>query len=72
MDSNNVEKMSDAELMRIRKAAFRATRVFPGPAGHVLSGEIFSWAEFGYRLGDGLIPALVDQIMNAESETEAA
>lgn len=54
------------ERMRIRAAAFRATRLYPGPVGELLSRELFSWEEFGYRLGGaGLVMRLVDEISKA-------
>lgn len=62
------------ERMRLRAAAFRATRVYPGPVGELLSRELLSWEEFGYRLGSsGLVMGIVDAVMNAEiAQTEAA
>ena len=54
------------EKMRLRAAAFRATRVYPGPVGELLSCELFSWEEFGYRLGGSqLIMRLVDHLLQA-------
>lgn len=41
------------ERVRIRSAAYRATRVYPGPVGETLSIELLAWEEFGYRLGGG-------------------
>jgi hypothetical protein len=54
------------EKMRLREAAFRATRLYPGPVGELLSRELFSWEEFGYRLGGSqLIMRLVDHLLQA-------
>ena len=54
------------ERMRLRAAALRATRVYPGPIGELLSRELLLWEEFGYRLGTaGLIHGVVDAIMTA-------
>lgn len=39
------------EKTRLRAAAFRATRLYPGPIGELLSRELLSWEEFGYRFG---------------------
>jgi hypothetical protein len=66
--------MDHHERMRLRAAAFRATRVYPGPVGELLSRELLSWEEFGYRLGSrGLVMGIVDAIMTAQlAQSEAA
>ena len=54
------------EKMRLRAAAFRVTRLYPGPVGELLSRELLTWEEFGYRLGGGqLVMRLVDHVLNA-------
>ncbi len=64
--------MDHHEKMRIRAAAFRSTRLYPGPVGELLSRELLSWEEFGYRLGGGqLIMRLVDHILNTPLEARA-
>jgi hypothetical protein len=50
-DINPPVPMDHHEKMRIRAAAFRVTRLYPGPAGEMLSRELLTWEEFGYRLG---------------------
>lgn len=58
--------MDHHEKMRLRAAAWRATRVFPGPVGEVLSRELLAWEEFGYRFGGtGLIGPLADTILKS-------
>jgi hypothetical protein len=58
--------VNQREKMRLRAAAFRATRLYPGPVGDLLSGELLSWEEFGYRLGGSqLIMRLVDHLLQA-------
>ncbi len=58
--------MDHHEKMRMRAAAFRVKRVYPGAAGEVLAQEILSWEEFGYRLGENSrVNRLVEQIMTA-------
>lgn len=58
--------MDPREKMRMRAAAFRVTRLYPGPAGELLSREILTWEEFGYRLGGGqAVMRLVDHVMKA-------
>ena len=47
------------EKARLRAAAFRAQKLYPGVVGAVLCQELMAWEEFGYRLGaDGKIMAL--------------
>lgn len=56
--------MDHTERMRLRAAAFRATRLYPGPVGELLSRELLTWEEFGYRLGgEQLIMRLVDYVL---------
>lgn len=56
--------MDHHEKMRLRAAAFRATRLYPGPVGELISKEILTWEEFGYRLGGAqLIMRLVDHVL---------
>lgn len=47
--------MDHNEKLRLRAAAFRVTRLYPGPVGELLSRELLTWEEFGYRLGGGLL-----------------
>jgi hypothetical protein len=56
--------MEAHERSRYRAAAFRATRLYPGPVGYVLQREILCWEDFGYLLSkDGIIEQLVNHIM---------
>jgi len=67
--------MDHHEKMRLRAAAFRVTRLYPGPAGELLSRELLTWEEFGYRLGGGqLIMRLVDHVLTTPvaARSEAA
>ena len=58
--------MDQRERKRVRNAAFRASRVYPGPVGELLHRELMSWVEFGYRLGDRrMIMRLVKAIEDA-------
>lgn len=50
-DPPRLAPMKHAESARLRRAAFHATRVYPGPVGEVLSRELLMWEEFGYRFG---------------------
>lgn len=60
--------MDHHERTRLRAAALRATRVYPGPVGELLSRELLSWEEFGYRLGSRkMIMRIVDQVNSAST-----
>lgn len=61
--------MNHQEKGRLRAAAFRVRRVYPGPVGELLSRELLAWEEFGYRLGSkSLIMALVEDVIRAPAE----
>jgi len=65
--------MDHHEKMRLRAAAFRATRLYPGPVGELVSRELLTWEEFGYRLGgSALVMRLVDQVLQSPMESRAA
>lgn len=65
---NPGDRMTTPERTRIRQAAIRAPRVFPGAVGELVAGELFMWELFGYRLGGGgLVMRLVEQIETAEA-----
>jgi hypothetical protein len=62
--------MDHREKMRLRAAAFRVTRLYPGPVGELLSRELLTWEEFGYRLsGGGLVMRLVEHILTTPITT---
>ena len=49
---------------RLRSAAHRVTRIYPGPVGELLERELRTWEEFGFRFGSaGLMAALVDHVL---------
>lgn len=61
------ERMDHHVRMKVRAAAFRAQRVYPGAVGELLSRELLVWEELGVRLGSrGMIMRVVDQVMKAE------
>ncbi|ALE72135.1 hypothetical protein Ae168Ps1_2591c [Pseudonocardia sp. Ae168_Ps1] len=71
--------MEHHEKMRMRAAAFRATRVYPGPVGELISRELLAWEDFGYRLGGNrLVGELMEHVLKSqpagqqESRTDAA
>jgi hypothetical protein len=60
-------RMDHHERMQLRAAAFRATRVFPGPVGELICKELMDWETMGVRLGShGMIRRLVAAVMSAE------
>lgn len=62
-------RMDQHEKLRMRAAAFRATRLYPGAAGELISRELLVWEEFGFRLDNhGLVLRLVDDIMKTALE----
>jgi hypothetical protein len=52
---------------RIRNAAHRAKKVYPGPAGEVLARELDAYADFSFLWCDGSttrrMGALVDDVL---------
>jgi hypothetical protein len=60
------------ETSRATIAALHARRMFPGPAGAVLSRVIDAYATFGHRVDHtGLMPALIDQLMKDHPRSRA-
>lgn len=57
------------ERARVRLAANRAIRLYPGPVGQVLSKELWAWEELGWRFGSSsLIAALVDTLLDDQED----
>lgn len=58
--------MDHHERMRMRAAAFRAKKLYPGPVGELISRELLAWEDFGFRLGgDQQVMQLVQHVMTA-------
>lgn len=54
------------ELARLKAAASRARRVFPGPVGEFIFRELTGWASCGMRFDqDGVTSRAIAAIMNA-------
>lgn len=63
-------KLDHHEKMRIRAAAFRGQRLYPGPVGDLVARELLSWEEFGYRMDQhGITARLVDHLLKAPLTT---
>jgi hypothetical protein len=61
--------MTYPERARVRLAANRVNRMYPGPVGAVLSRELWSWEQLGWRFGaDAPMAALVDHILDGQEE----
>lgn len=59
-------EMSHHEKAKVRAAAHRATRLYPGAVGVLVSRELLSFEQFGLRLrGDGVMMQAVHDIMTA-------
>lgn len=58
--------MDHKEKSELRHLAFKATRLYPGPVGELVSRELLAWEEFGYRLGSY---AQVRALMRAVEQT---
>lgn len=66
----SLERMDQLDRMRIRAAAFRATRVYPGPVGDLICRELMTWEELGWRLGSQRpIMSLVEHIETTPTKT---
>lgn len=66
-------RMDSDERMRVRMAALKATRVFPGVVGEYLSRELLSFEEFGMRLSrDGMTTRLIEFVLSSKAATEPA
>ncbi len=67
MMTDEPERMDHHVRMRLRMAAFRATRLYPGAVGELVSKELLSFEQFGIRLAnDGLMMRVADEIAAAE------
>lgn len=47
------EKLDHTDRAKVRAAAFRAPKIYPGPVGEVLGEYLLDYESFGYRLGSG-------------------
>lgn len=66
VDTGPVGRSEVIDRALIREAAARATQVYPGAVGELLSRELLSWEQFGYRLGSRTsIMQIVEQILGA-------
>jgi hypothetical protein len=63
-DPRPLAQMANHEIARMRAAASRAPKVYPGAVGQLVSRELSFWGEFGYVLGgNGLVMKLADQVL---------
>jgi hypothetical protein len=62
-DTAPLPQLPTADRQRIHRAAYYATRLYPGPMGKLVDRELSAYAEFGYRLGhDATVVLLVEQL----------
>ncbi|OLT05538.1 hypothetical protein BJF90_00130 [Pseudonocardia sp. CNS-004] len=65
--------MGHHEKMRLRAAALRAARLYPGPVGELVARELITRDEFGYRIGGGqLVMRLVDHVLTTPISQQGA
>ncbi|QJY47104.1 hypothetical protein [Pseudonocardia broussonetiae] len=62
--SGDAPALDYGDRARCLAAAHRARRTYPGPLGELVARELTSYAEFGHRFGDGLIPRLVAAVLS--------
>lgn len=56
--------LDPGEKARLRLAVYHATAAYPGAVGELISRELTTWAEFGYRFDNtGLVRRLVDDVL---------
>ncbi len=68
-----VWEMEFHEKAKIRAAAFRATKLYPGGVGELLSRELLSFEEFGQRLDQsGLVMRAVRDILTTDLNPRSA
>jgi hypothetical protein len=62
-DTAPLPQLPTTDRQRIHRAAFYATRLYPGPLGRLVDRELTAYAEFGYRLGhDATVVLLVKEL----------
>jgi hypothetical protein len=62
------EPMTYPQKVRVKQAALRARRLYPGAVGEVLSSELLTWAEFGFRFGPGRTMDLMLELEQQQPE----
>lgn len=71
VDERRGWEMATHEKARLRAAALRAKRIYPGAVGELISRELLLWEELGQRLGShGLIMRAVHDILTAPTEPD--
>jgi hypothetical protein len=71
LSSSDEVRVDAAMRMRLRAAANRARKIYPGPVGELLHRELISWDEVGFMFGcRGLMIRLVNEIMDQPLEGE--
>lgn len=64
-----VPRCDPHDAHRVRAAAHRAARLYPGPVGEFLRRELLAWGEFGHRFERGSLSArLVHHLMTTPIE----
>jgi hypothetical protein len=66
--SGDAPVLAYAQRARCLTAAHHARTTYPGPIGELVARELTSYADFGHRFGDGLIPRLVAAVLSEQSD----
>lgn len=67
--SGDAPSLEYPERARCLAAAHHARRTYPGPLGELVARELTSYADFGHRFGDGLIPRLVAAVLSEQPDS---
>ncbi len=57
-------RMDHHDRSKIRTAAYRALKVYPGPIGDLISRELLAHEELGYMAPNGLSARLINAVLN--------
>lgn len=69
---HKLEALERHEKLQVRAAAALASRIYPGPIGELISRELLTWDDFGYRFGSGsLIARVVEHLLKASPDQVA-
>uniref|UniRef100_UPI003297BB4B hypothetical protein n=1 Tax=Salmonella enterica TaxID=28901 RepID=UPI003297BB4B len=69
-ETAGLEHSDPATNARLRKAAFHATRLYPGPVGELIADELLAVEAWGYRVGGHA--TVTDPVMVMEAPHEAS
>jgi hypothetical protein len=71
LPTNAPERLDHHDRSKIRAAAYRAMKLWPGPIGILVSSELLAFEELGYRSSGGLSARLVDVVLKTPEPVPA-